>query len=278
MMDTLRKMRNDSALTDRATRLLLRLDDAAIWDAPRPNTASVFGTALLRAQYITGEFNRRHARSLDWAQTPQPDRTAFMTGTGLNAARAERIWNDINCWKRNPTANLNNEALQAFVSTVVLADPAMNNWLMPIFMDNGGAFNVVSRYLIRENYDDIVGRVNQTNANPLTLQNGSINPAWQARQREIEIELAARTARLHNGDPHGHARNSALRTMMNWDATNAGRQYATRFLNAFEWPVVQPANPRRRQPTGDYFSLRCTSTLPASAPRGGLQFSPLVLN
>lgn len=279
MMKTLQDMRNDRNGTDQNTRQLLRLDDPAIWN---PSGSSVLDTAQAHALYIGQAFNNRNANSLDWARAAQNDRTSFMTNTGLNAQQAERIWNDINRWKRNPTANLNEEARQAFISTVVLADPAMNNYLMGIFRDStqNGAFNRVSKYLIRDNYDSIVAarRGIETNPHPVTLPNGSINPAWQTRQREIEIELAARVARLHNGDPNGYATHSTLQTMMNWDATRTGRQYVTRFLNVFEWPVVQPTDPRSQQPTGDYFSLRCTSTLPAAVSRGGLQLTPVVLN
>jgi hypothetical protein len=141
--------------------------------------------------------------------------------------------------------------------------------------------------VIQSNYNSILAQVDMTNTLPQTLADGSVNPAWQARQREIEIQLAARTARMHNGDLclNGTAQNCSLwaaqqagfADMMAADQQARGRQYATRFLNVPEWPVTQPANPRLQHPTGDYFSLRCTDTLPASVTRGGLQMRPLSL-
>lgn len=282
MLDKLQDMHNDPSLSS-ATRALLRLDDPAIWPG-------AIATAAQRVIDVGNAFDKQKATSPDWAKASRSDRNAFKALTGLQTdAQAEKIWNAINSWKRHPKKNLNNEAKNAIISTVILSDPTMNQYLMGIFKDsaNDGAFNQVSKYLMQQNYDRVAAVVDQTNTNPEKLADGSINPAWQKRQRAIEIELAARVARLHNGDlckkpSKGCHKNVAttgtMQELMTADSRKNGRQYATRFLNIADWPVTQPANPRRQQPTGDYFSLRCASKLPQVVTRGGMQMKPLKLN
>lgn len=201
-----------------------------------------------------------------------------MNGTGLAAAAAKQRWNDINRWKRNPTARFNGEARAAIATTVLLSNPTVNTYLMGIYKDSlpGGRLSIVSMALMRKSYNNVRGQVNVTNDYP-PLVNGQPNPAWVKRQREIELQLAMRTAREHNGDGGNHAKHGSFAAMLEYDRTADGGQYARRFVNAFEYPVAQPADPRRHQPVADYFALRCTSDLPDTVPRGGLDITPLVL-
>jgi hypothetical protein len=121
--------------------------------------------------------------------------------------------------------------------------------------------------------------VDQTNNYAPTLPDGQPNPAWATRQRQIEIELAVRTGRAHNGDYNGAARRGTFAAVLAADSSpTRGRQYGRRLVNAFEYPVVQPSNPRQQQPTGDYFALRCTADLPSNVPKGGIQINPLNLH
>lgn len=270
MVETLKKLRNNTIPVNAAGRAALRLDDAALW-------ASV-NQQQTRAAFAVARFNAHTATTPSWANATAAARTSFMTGTGLGAAAAETLWNDINRWKQNPTANLNGEARAAVGTKVLMSDPAVQTYLMDIFRDSaaGGRFSIVSLALMRHSYDSVLGQVNVTNTHPPTL-NGAPNPAWVTRQRQIEIELGMRTGREHNGDYNGTAKNGTFAQVRAADSATAGRQYGHRLMNAFEYPVVQPANPNQQQPTGDYFSLRCTADLPANIPRGGLQITPLTL-
>lgn len=203
-----------------------------------------------------------------------------MAGTGLNGTTALMLWNDMNRWKRQPTTGLNGEARAAFATTVLMATPNVRNYLMGIFQDSapGGRSYLVSMALMRESYTKVQGQVNQTNNIAPALANGQPNPAWTARQRQIEIELAVRTGRAHNGDYNGAAQNGSFAAVLTADShPTRGRQYGRRLVNAFEYPVVQPPNSRNQQPTADYFAIRCTAELPGSVPRGGIQMNPLSL-
>jgi hypothetical protein len=153
------------------------------------------------------------------------------------------------------------------------ADPSVRTYLMGIFQDSSrnGRFDTMSQALILANYDTIASHVNTTNSVAATI-NGAPNPAWETRQRQIEIELAARTARLHNGGQI--AVTGTLAQVMNNDT----RQYVHRFLHAYEYPVVQPPNPTQQQPTADYVALRCAESLPATVTRHGLEMRNLNLN
>jgi hypothetical protein len=63
---------------------------------------------------------------------------------------------------------------------------------------------------------------------------------------------------------------------MQADQRAVGRQYATRFLNIPNYPVNQSSDPRRQQPVGDYFSLRCVEEIPTEkVTKGGMEFMPL---
>ncbi|MCC2961292.1 DUF6531 domain-containing protein [Massilia sp. IC2-278] len=270
MVENLRAIKNSSTMTDAAGRLALQLDNAVLWEAVERQQT--------RAIYAAQQFSAHTASTPDWDAATQAQRTAFMNGTGLAAAAAKQLWNDINRWKRNPTARFNGEARAAIATTVLLSDPTVNTYLMGIYKDSlpGGRLSIVSMALMRKSYNSVRGQVNVTNDYP-PLVNGQPNPAWVKRQREIELQLAMRTAREHNGDGGNHAKSGSFAAMLEYDRTAGGGQYAHRFVNAFEYPVTQPADPRRQQPVADYFALRCTSDLPDTVPRGGLDITPLVL-
>lgn len=271
MVETLRRLRNGSLPIDAAGRAALRLDDPALWTEVEQ--------ASRHANYVVAEFGRRRASDPDWATASEAARNAFMAGTGLNASAAATIWDDINRWKRNPTASFNGEAGAAFGTTVLMATPNVRNYLMGIFQDaaRGGRFYQVSMALMRKSYNDVQGQVNQTNNVAPTLPNGQPNPAWAARQRQIEIELGMRTGRSHNGDYDNLARTGTFGAVLDSDNANAGRKYGHRLMNAYEYPVIQPTNPNQQQPTADYFAMRCTAELPDNIPRGGIQVNPLNL-
>lgn len=203
-----------------------------------------------------------------------------MNKSGLSATAAASIWNDMNDWRQHPSNNLNGEAKAAFGTKVLMAEPAVKTYLMNIFKDSspGGRFETVSLTLMKSSYNQVKDQVDQRNSVAPTLVDSTANPAWAARQRAIELELAMRTARVHNGDYNRSAREGSFAAVLAEDSAARGRQYAHRFVNAAEQPVVQPADPNRRQPTADYFSLRCTASLSSTkVPRGGLQMTALQL-
>jgi len=274
MVETLRKLRSGAmAEHNAAARQALQLDDTALWSA--------VNSAYNHANYTISVFNSHTATTPAWATLTQAAKNAFMAGSGLGASAAATTWDDMNRWKQHPTPNLNGEARAAFATKVLMSDPVVRTYLMGIFTDSapGGRFSLVSMALMRSSYQNVVDEVNLTNNFAQTLPGGAPNPQWQARQRQIEIELAMRTARMHNGDYDGSAQNGSFSEVLSEDSDAKGRQYGHRFLNVQEYPVVQPTDPRKRQPTADYFSLRCTSQLPAATvPRGGLEMKPLQLN
>lgn len=134
---------------------------------------------------------------------------------------------------------------------------------------------MASLALVRDNYAQIVGRVDTKNGEDHQLPYGGVNPLWEQRQRQIELELAARTARMHNGDLGKAASTGSFAEVWRRDSSADGRQYARRFLNSPEYPVRQPTDPRRQQPVGDYFALRCATQLPKTIGKLGLQMTPL---
>jgi RHS repeat-associated protein len=273
LVETLRRLHDSTNLLGAPARAALRLDDAALWNE--------VDTAFDQAKYMEEEFDHHPATTPDWAAATQAQRNEFAAGTGLSGTAAETVWNDLNRWKRNPTRSFNGEARAAFATTVLMATPNVRNYLMGIFKDSarGGRFYTVSLALMRESYNSVRGRVDQTNNYAPTLPDGQPNPAWATRQRQIEIELAVRTGRAHNGDYNGAARRGTFAAVLAADSSpTRGRQYGRRLVNAFEYPVVQPSNPRQQQPTGDYFALRCTADLPSNVPKGGIQINPLNLH
>lgn len=168
------------------------------------------------------------------------------------------------------------------MTEVLFADPTVKEYLMGIFKDSrpNGAFDQVSLYLMRENYDKVAasGIVDDTNTEKKAGEDVSDGTAWMERQREIEIEYAARVARRHNGDSrkNKYTTTKSLKEMMDFDTKN--KSYAHLFINVDAWPWTPPSDPTKMQPVANYFSLRCADSLPeGSVPHGGLQMEPLVL-
>ncbi|MBV8470876.1 MAG: hypothetical protein JOY60_13580 [Burkholderiaceae bacterium] len=130
MVDTLRRLRSGNSRLENADgRAVLQLDDENLW--------THVNNAYAHAQYVVSVFNSHTAASPDWNATTAAVRNDFVANSGLDAAQASTIWNDINQWKRNPTPNLNNEARQSFATKVrageVMQSLAilMNRRLMP---------------------------------------------------------------------------------------------------------------------------------------------------
>src|SRR5690606_30903631 len=151
---------------------------------------------------VAEKFKAWKADAPQWEDAGNVDRNEFITGTGLDEVTAKTIWNDIRRWFAQPSPNLAGEARAAFGTTVLMHDPVVREYLMEIFQDSkpGGKFSMASLALVRDNYAQIVGRVDTKNGEDHQLPYGGVNPLWEQRQRQIELELAARTARMHNGD------------------------------------------------------------------------------
>jgi hypothetical protein len=250
-------------------RAALKLDDKVLWDE--------VVKAQKRALYVGERFDAAKSGTSLWAATGQGERDKFVAGTGLSEASAEKVWNDIRNWYAQPSPNLFGEARAAFATTVLMSDSTVRDYLMGIFRDSkpGGKFSTASLALVRDNYAQVVGRVDASNKETPRLADGQTNPLWLQRQRQVELELAARTARMHNGDLGDFAAKGSLSDMWQRDSSTNGRQYARRFLNAPEYPVRQPSNSRRQQPVGDYFSLRCATELSPAIAKLGMQMAPL---
>jgi hypothetical protein len=118
----------------------------------------------------------------------------------------------------------------------------------------------------------LAGRFDNTIAPKLS--DGSPNPAYAARQRAIEEELAMRVARLHNGGSVALSPDPALLTRTcvkdgpnpNYPACDDG-SYVNKFIGIISG--------------GDWRSLRCTADAKtgtgAQYTGRGLDFSPLKL-
>jgi hypothetical protein len=285
-METLKKMRSDSYLVDESDRAMLRLDDTALWNAPSGGGDSLMVKAMKYAATTVSYFNITKTSTPAWEQAQANIKEKFMTDVGLIESDAGTIWNDMVKWRKNPSPAFESEASAAFASTVVLKNDVVRSYLMSIFSDSSvnGAFDKVSEYMMWGSYGKLTDVVDDVNEFPETLEDGSKNPKWLKRQRQIEMELAVRVARLHNGDlckvPESRcvkniATTGTLNEIIDADRSR-GRQYATRFINAIEYPVNQPSDPKRQQPVGDYFSLRCAEQLsPKIVPRAGLQMIAL---
>jgi len=270
MVSTLLSLKSGKSL-DAAGRTALALDDAALW--------TKVNLQQKRATYMSAHWKDFKPKTPAWDAATAKEQASFKAGTGLDDAAAKALWNDIVAWAKKPDASFNGEARAAVSTTVLMSDPAVKKYLMDIFKDSaaGGKFSVVSLALMRISYDDVKGKVDQTNSFPPTVD-GKPNPAWVKRQRQIEIELGVRTGRAHNGDWDQSAKTGTFVEVVAADANEKkGRQYGHRLMNAYEYPVIQPKDDKKRQPTGDYFSFRCTAELPGNIPRGGLQITPLNL-
>lgn len=268
MVEKLNLLRKGSLATAEE-RAALKLDDKVLWDS--------VAKAQERALNLGERFDEWKFSTPPWGAAGQDARDKFIAETGLSEAAAKRVWDDIRNWYAQPSPNLSGEARAAFATTVLMNDPKVRDYLMGIFRDSkpGGKFSVASLALVRDNYARIVRRVDTSNNETPHLPDGTINKLWEQRQREVELELAARTARMHNGDLGDHAAKGSLSDMWRRDSSANGRQYARRFLNAPEYPVRQPADPLRQQPVGDYFALRCASELPPAIAKLGIQMTPL---
>lgn len=270
LYDYLLQMKNDATI-DAKTRADLQLDDLALW----ADKTGAMAVAFKHALYIQGNFFDEHtATTPDWNKVDAKTQNEFISGSGLDKTNAEKYWNDMNAWRKNPGKNREGEASAALATQVMMEDAAVKNYMMGIYKDSvpNGKFDLVSLYLMRGSYDSISTAVNTTNAYPMNDAFGQKNPDWVLRQREIEIELAARTARIHNGSTKKLATGS-LTDLMEWDKTKNGRLYSHRFLNIPDWPFTDP----KGQPTADYFDFRCSSELPATVKGQGLKLTPLSL-
>jgi hypothetical protein len=285
MLQNLADMHKDATGVSSETRRLLRLDDPLLWQPSTGSERSEIEKSADRARYISRQFALRNATSPEWQEINETEKSEFISKTGLSAEVAGETWNDLNRWKRNPSPNLNGEARAAFASKVILAEPLLKNYLMSIISDSkkDGAFSQMSEYFLMKNYRAVQGAVNKSNEFSEITEKGEENRKWIARQREIEAELALRVARLHNGDLckklasqciRNVAKTGSLQELIEADSRPDGRLYATRFLNAEEYPV--PQAPGAIQPVGDYFSLRCLEKIDEStAIRGGLEMFKL---
>lgn len=285
MLANLKKMQGDRSL-GAETRAALRLDDATLWNNGPANQASLIDRNMNRAQYVMNQFLVRSSESPDWEKAGEDEKHRFISNSGFSDADAMQVWNDMNLWKRNPAPNLSGEAAAAFYSKVIMSDSVLKEYLMEIIMDSkpSGAFNLMSEYFLKENYETVKKALNIKNDFPEFLDDKKINPKWIARQREVEIEYALRVARLHNGDLCAEATKSCKRNvavsgtisqLIEADSRSQGRSYATRFVNAKEYPYI-PKDGEVLQPVGDYFSLRCTESFDLrSVERGGLEMIKL---
>lgn len=288
MISTLEKMRSAGVdIVSRGTRELLQLDSSQLWlpssgsGKSEVKKANEYGLAAIKL------FNERSVGAPDWERADRVEKDDFMRKTGLTENVANSLWNDINKWKRSPEPNLNGEARAAIASFVILQNQVVREYLIDIFKDTAadGRFNMVSEYLLKINLNEIKNQIDASNKFSERTGKGEVNPEWQKRQQEIEIELAARVARLHNGDlcatPVANctpnvARTGSLTEVMNADKRDAGRQYARRFINISDFPIIQPSDPGRQKPVGNYFSLRCAEKFAKeSNVKSGLEMMPL---
>lgn len=118
-------------------------------------------------------------------------RDTFLT-TGL----VRQTYIDMACFVPTEPARPYLEGLNAFQTEAVFSDAVLRTWLMDLFKSND-RFNFVSRTFIRDNLRTVLARNNLQ----AQFQNNETagTPAYHARQREIERNLAMRVARLHNG-------------------------------------------------------------------------------
>jgi RHS repeat-associated protein len=128
------------------------------------------------------------------------ERTAFQKETLLG----RQAFIDMACFVPQGDARPLGEARNAFMTASILADPVLGVWLMDLYKSYD-RFNFISRVFIRNNLRRITENPplssQLTNSVASKLPDGTPNPTYKARQRQIEDELAMRTARLHNGSP-----------------------------------------------------------------------------
>ena len=155
--------------------------------------------------------------------------------------------------KTSPPTNskgtsLLSDAKQGFITSAIMSDVTLANFLMGIFKDFD-KFTIMSQALMRKNMNLVLSK----------FPNAS------------EEEIAGRVARLHNGGPGSNWDAASFTTLTSSDAFN----YVKRFLG---WSGYKSE--------GDWYSLRCTESLgnetlkPGTQGKGigGLQMTPLKLN
>jgi RHS repeat-associated protein len=210
--------------------------------------------------------------------TPAPltqDARADFTKTGLG----RQAFIDMVCFVPQGNARPEGEGRNAFMTEAIFSDVAMKNWMMDIFKSDD-KFGYLSRVLMKKNLANVsssaalAGRFDNTIAP--RLSDGSPNPAYAARQRAIEEELAMRVARLHNGGKVALLPDPALltRTCVK-DGPNKntplcdGGSYVKKFIG-----LVNDGH-------GDWRSLRCTADAKTGTggqyTGSGLDFVPLNL-
>ena len=187
-------------------------------------------------------------------------KTSFLSQTLLD----RQSFIDIACFVPQGNGRTLGEAKNAFMTESIFSDSILKLWLMNLYK-SFDKFNFVSRTFIRTNLREIMARRElignfQNNVSPVDSSNKT-NPAFKKRQREIETELAMRTARRHNGGGQPFARNIDFVTR----SCSAGRpcdegDYVRTFIGT-------------RAGRGDWRSLRCA----AINPLRGLQMIPLSL-
>jgi hypothetical protein len=124
----------------------------------------------------------------------------------INASLDRQNFIDIVCFVPVGNSKPEGEARNAFITESIFSDVILKTWLMNLYKSYD-AFNLVSRIFIRNNLrrvlanSDLAGRLR--NNEPKNSTNPTENYRYEARQREIDDELAMRVARLHNGGAGG---------------------------------------------------------------------------
>lgn len=171
---------------------------------------------------------------------------------------------DIACFVPQGNGKTLGEAKNAFMTESIFSDSVLGLWLMSLYK-SFDKFNFISRTFIKVNLREIIARVDLTgnflnDVKPLENSNKA-NPAFEKRQREIETELAMRTARKHNGGGQPFAQNIDLVTRScSYGKPCDEGDYVRTFVGT-------------RAGRGDWRSLRCAEIKPLR----GLQIVPLSL-
>jgi hypothetical protein len=188
-------------------------------------------------------------------------KTNFMNQTLLD----RQSFIDIACFVPQGNGRTLGEAKNAFMTESIFSDSILKLWLMNL-CKSFDKFNFVSRTFIRTNLREIIAHRDlvenfRNNVLPIDSSNKT-NSAFEKRQREIETELAMRTARRHNGGGQPFARdiNLVTRNCSSGRPCDEG-DYVSTFIGA-------------RAGRGDWRSLRCAEIKPLK----GLQMIPLSLS
>ncbi|MHB8921464.1 MAG: hypothetical protein ACYC3N_10620 [Halothiobacillus sp.] len=242
--------------------------------------------ARARSSTAAGAFNSYRKRYTCATAPDAWDRAgqATMPNTSAPMSTAERdkflasglnrqAFIDMVCFVKAPPARPLGEAREAFATEAIFSDTVLKDWMMGVFKSGqGGAFDYISRVLIRKNLRDVLNAPNLSgrfqNAETAALPNGQPNPAYAQRQRQIEEELAMRTARRHNGDKANTALSPDVSVLtractdQNKPRCDVG-DYVHKFIGLTAGH-------------GDWRSLRCADSSARNDWRG-LQMQPLKL-